>query len=391
MRRGFLLRALAAYLLLRVFTVVLLVVVAHYQQPVAWTGPHPDYFSMTVLWDGAWYHEIAAHGYPVPLPVDPATGAVQQNAWAFYPAFPLLARLVMSLTGLSFEVVGSTLSLVAGVAAAAVMAVLLRDRVGPRVALAAVAVYAAFPSSPVLQIAYTDSLAILLLCGFLLALSRDRWLVAGGLALATGVTRPIAVPLAVVALVAVWLRWRRRRSDRLPGREVAAMVAALGACAVAGLIWPAIAWWRTGSRSAYTDTMATWRGSGTITPFRPWLDIATYLAGPTVGPFGLAVLVVGLVVLVLGPWARGLGPQLRTWCLAYPAYLAAVLDPWTSIFRYLLPLFPLGVIALGGGWEGRSARPQRLRVVLLVLLGLAGQVWWVWSLLRFVPPTDYPP
>jgi hypothetical protein len=31
------------------------------------------------------------------------------------------------------------------------------------------------------------------------------------------------------------------------------------------------------------------------------------------------------------------------------------------------------------------------RTGILVLLGLAGQVWWVWELLRFVPPSDYPP
>ena len=45
--------------------------------------------------------------------------------------------------------------------------------VGPKVALAAVAVYAAGPVSPSFQIAYTESLAILLLCGFLWAVSTD--------------------------------------------------------------------------------------------------------------------------------------------------------------------------------------------------------------------------
>ena len=99
--------------------------------------------------------------------------------------------------------VASTLALVCGAAAAMVIAVLLRDRVGPRVAFAAVLVYATFVASPILQVAYTESLAMLLLAAFLLALSRERWLVASALALGIGVTRPIAVPLGVVALVAV--------------------------------------------------------------------------------------------------------------------------------------------------------------------------------------------
>jgi hypothetical protein len=165
----------------------------------------------------------------------------------------------------------------------------------------------------------------------------------------------------------------------------------LAACGVAGLAWPAIAWWRTGVRSAYTDTMATWRGAGEVTPFRPWLDISRYVAGDTIGPTALAALAVVLVLMVVGPWARALGPQLRAWCLAYPAYLGAVLDPWTSIFRYVLPLFPLAVVLVGGGWVGRSPRGLRWRTGLLVVAGLLAQVWWVWELYRFVPPSDYPP
>ena len=114
MRGRFLGQVVAAYLLCRVFSFVVLAVAAGHQAPVTWTGPHPDYLSMTVLWDGSWYREIAENGYPVPLPVDPSTGAVSQNAWAFYPAFPLLSRLLMSVTGLGFPVVASTLALVCG-------------------------------------------------------------------------------------------------------------------------------------------------------------------------------------------------------------------------------------------------------------------------------------
>ena len=395
LRHRFLLWVVLAYLALRLFTAVVLVIVAHYQQPVSWTGPHPDYFSMTVLWDGTWYRRIAEHGYPSTLPTD-ANGALQQNEWAFYPLFPLLARGLMTITGLGFPVVGSTLALVLGVGAAAGMAVLLRDRVGPKVAFAAVCVYAASPPSPTLQVAYTESMAILLLCGFLLALSRERWLVASLLALCTGLARPIALPLGLVALVAVWLRWRRRHRTPLDRGDYASMLAVLVSCAVAGLMWPAIVWWGTGSPSGYTDTMATWRSTGQVVPFKPWLGIGHYLFG-SAGPIGLALIAVAFVVVVVGPWARALGPLLRTWCLGYVLYLAAVLDPWTSVYRYLLELFPLAVVLIGGGWAPdarHTERPRRhvtLRAVVLVLLGLAWQVWWIWDLWRFVPPTDNPP
>lgn len=392
MRGGrFLLTVGAAYAACRLFSFVLLVVVSRYQDPVSWTGPDPDYLGMTVLWDGSWYRHIAENGYPVPLPQDAASGALQQNAWAFYPLFPLTARAVMTVTGLGFPLVGSTLALLAGLGAALLMGVLLRDRLGPGVAVAAVVVWGCFPASPSLQVAYSESFAMLLLCLFLLLLARGRLGWAGGVAVLIGVTRPIAVPLGVVALVAVWQRWRRRREEPVTGAVVAGWLAVLAGCGVGAFLWPAIAWWATGVPSAYTDTMATWRGSGQVTWFRPWWDMAHYLFGDR-GPFWLAVIVVGLLALVLGPWASALGAQLRTWCLAYPAYLFAVLDPFTSIFRYLIPLFPLAAVAVGGGGgKPRSTTYLVVRTTVVVLVFLPLQVWWTYALFRFVPPSDYPP
>ena len=78
----------------------------------------------------------------------------------------------MGLTGLGFPVVASMLALVCGLGAALLMAGLLADRVGARVALATVAVWAAFPAAVSLQLAYTESLAMLVLCGFLWAVIR---------------------------------------------------------------------------------------------------------------------------------------------------------------------------------------------------------------------------
>ncbi|HET7476660.1 MAG TPA: hypothetical protein VFJ97_11655 [Dermatophilaceae bacterium] len=385
MRGRFLLGVGTAYLACRAVSFVVLAVVSRYQEPNFWTDDHPDYLDMTVLWDGSWYREIAEHGYPVPLPRDPATGGLQQNAWAFYPAFPLTVRALMWVTGLGFPLVASTLALLLGLGAALVMGVLLQERVGATVAVAAVLVWGAYPASPTLQVAYTESAAMLLLCAFLLVLSHHRWWAAGGIAILLGLTRPIAAPLGVVVLVAVVLRWRRRRTEPLGRGEALGMAGALAGCVIGTITWPAVAWWATGSRSAYTDTMATWRGSGEVVPVRPWLDMASYLWGDH-ALLWLGLILLGLVVPVAGPWARPLGAQLRAWALAYPAYLVLVLDPFTSIFRYLIPLFPLAVVAVG-----RSPRLVWLRAALLVTAFLPLQVWWTYALFRFVPPTDYPP
>jgi hypothetical protein len=387
MRRAFIPRVLAVCALCRTFSVVLLTIVSRYQAPVAWTGPHPDYFSMTVLWDGFWYRQIAEVGYPSVLPINPATGAVQQNAWAFYPTFPMMSRLLMKVTGLGFPVVGSTLALVLGFGAAVVMGLLLRDRVGPKVALAAVAVYFACPVSPSFQIAYTESLAMLLLCGFLWAISKEQWMVTAALALLIGLTRAMALPLATVALVAVFLRWRRRKQEPITAGQRWSAVAVLGSCVAAGVLWPVIVSVIIGSPLAYTDTMGAWSVGGSVQLLRPWLQ---YVDQPW-NAVKVALVLALIVAMTVGPWAVRLGTELRTWTLAYTGYLILVDAPSTSLLRHLLPLFPLTVVAIGGGWSDRPARWMSWRTGFLIVLGLVGQVWWVWALLRFVPPTDFPP
>lgn len=395
-RGQFVLWVLAVYGLARVVTTTVLLLVMRHQMPTGMTGGDSvpvDYFSFTALWDGQWYQAIALRGYPDLLPVG-ASGAVEQNPWAFYPLFPYLAKAGMAVTGLGFPTVASTVALLCGTAAAVLMGLLLRGRIGDPAAYLVVALWASFPASVTLQLAYTESLAMLLLVGYLYALSRERWLVATAVAVLVGLSRPIAVPLGVVTLVVVVLRWRARSQRPVSRREYASMAAALVGCGVAGLLWPAVAWWRTGVSTAYTDTMASWRGDAKVEPFTPWLDKAHYYLGDTWGPVALVGIAVVLLAMVAGPWARGLGADLRTWAIAYPVYLAAVLDPFTSIFRYLVPLFPLLVVVLGAGWADRRGNGWRRllwRAAPMLVLFVLGQYWWTDELWRFVPPSDYPP
>ncbi|MEO7070695.1 MAG: hypothetical protein ABI131_09420, partial [Nostocoides sp.] len=180
----------------------------------AWTGPNPGYLDMTVLWDGSWYRQIAQVGYPSTLPIG-GDGLVAQNAWAFFPVYPMICRVVMRATGLSFPIVGSTVSLILGLAAALVIVALLVRRMSPAVALGAMLVWATFASSPALQIGYTESLACLLVAGWLWLVVGRHWISAGLLAVVIGLSRPVAAPLCIVLAVAFVVRWRRRRDDPL--------------------------------------------------------------------------------------------------------------------------------------------------------------------------------
>src|SRR5690606_30203783 len=100
-------------------------------------------------------------------------GAVTQNAWAFFPLYPGIVRLLSTVTGLGWTSVAPTLSLACGGAAMLVVHRLVA-RTGrlltarrPGLPLATVAVVSVFPSAPVLQVAYTESLALLLVASTL--------------------------------------------------------------------------------------------------------------------------------------------------------------------------------------------------------------------------------
>ena len=387
-----------------------------------WTDAAPSYTAWTGrMWDASWYQQIADHGYPSELPVD-ADGNVQQNVWAFYPLFPFLVRAVQQVTGLGWDVVAPTVALLCGAGAMLVIYRLV-ERAGhlaverrPGLPLATVALVSAFPSSVVLQVAYTEALALLLVAGALYLLWARRYEWAGLVILLLGFTRAVALPLALVVAwhaVVRYREWRRERGTaapsapvaaagggratgvepsggppvlprtRVPWREVARVGGLFVVAALSGLVWQVLCGIATGRTDAYLLTQGAWRGTGPVVPFLPWVDVSRALFG-TVGPWVLVLVLAAVAAVGLSPVARRLGPELQAWPLAYLGYLVAVIEPWTSIVRFLLLAFPLGAVTLG--WT-RS----RWWFWGCLAAGVAGQAWWVWSLWRLTPPSGWPP
>ncbi len=134
----------------------------------------PGYLGMITNWDGQWYQAIATQGYPLHV-ADASPDELWR--WAFPPGFPLLVGALMRVTGMSFAVAATVFNAVAG-AGASIMLYALVDRVAGRfTALRAVVVTNAFISAPILQMAYSEAMALFLLVGALLALQRRRlWL-----------------------------------------------------------------------------------------------------------------------------------------------------------------------------------------------------------------------
>ena len=376
--------AALVYVGLRVVSAVV-ILLGQRDQPAVTGLSRAPYLGMVSHWDGQWFRSIAMSGYPRHLPHDLA-GAITMNQWAFYPGFPFVTRAVMQATDTGFAAAASLLDLACGLIAAIAMARLLETRIPRTAAIAVIAVWAALPMAPSLQLAYSEALAMALLSLSLLWLQRERWGRAAAAALLLGLTRPMLPPLAVVFGVAVWLRWRRRGIDPVAAAERRRMLAGLLATLAGSVLWPVTAWWVTGVPEAYSRTEAVWH-QGSVAPLaglaalRPlvwhghvlWLRVAV-----------LAALCVCAALTVVAVRSPRIDPLLSTWCMAYLVFDVAVGNMHADEFRLLLPLFPLVAVACGVASTRLAAR-WRERAWLGVGLGIAGQYAWVMLCVRFLP------
>ncbi len=389
-------QVLAVYAAARAFGAVALALTAQHQGATGWTSAHPSYLEYAArMWDADWYRQIAEHGYPAELPRG-ADGRVEQNAWAFFPLFPVIARGLMTLTGGTWTVVAPSLALVLG--AAAVVVVHQVVQVGapracaqrPGLPLATATLVSVFPTAVVLQVAYTESLALLLVAAALLAVLRRRYGAAALAVVALGFTRAVAPPMAVVVAVHAVLRWRaaHRGADRLTAADGGRLAGLLVVTGASGLVWPAVVGWVTGVPDAYLQTQAAWRGSGSVTVFGAWGYVSRFWFGgaaPWVLLAGFGLVAVTLLV----PAAWRLGPELHAWPAAYLLYLAAVVEPGSSLARFLLLAFPLGTVT--AALVTRPAAARRVWFAGVVAVMLALQVVWVWTIWRLDGPTGWPP
>ncbi|HSF97115.1 MAG TPA: hypothetical protein VLA55_00380 [Ornithinibacter sp.] len=394
---------LAVYVVSRVVALVALWVAATWFQAPAGVGhDDPGLGDMFGLWDGIWYERIAEDGYPVPLPVDADTGEVTYSAWAFYPLYPSLVKLLM-VTGMPFIAAGVLLNVVlGGVAAVLIWAVLRsgehadRQPQRERLALVAASLWCFYPTTAVMLKPYTEALAVALVAGALLLLIRRQYLLVALVAVPLGFARGVAPALGVAVLIHLAVRWREDRAAGvrpLPGQRARA-VAMLVAVAVSGVAWPVVAGLATGVPTAFLDVQAAWGQRPDKGPFVLWLEWAW--EGKGLGGVVVLVALVGTyVALVLGRHGRWICIEARAWALAYPLYLFAVVRPITSMWRFLLLDFPIAALVTSVAMRtanGQGVVPHwRRRVAVVLAAVIAGLFWWTAALLVYTPWGSFPP
>ena len=373
------------WLLGRVFSLLVVLTVAHQQGPNPWSPSQPGYLDYIDGWDANWYHKIFDEGYPRDLPQHP-DGDLKTNQWAFYPVLPALARLVTGVTGASWLVVAPLISTLASLGLCLLLFRLFRTRAPEPVALMAVTLFSFQPAAPILQFPYAESLGLLVLVAVLLLVIERRFLLAVPLVLLLGVTRPMAAPLAL-SLGLLGVGWFLRR-DREPverrdwWRLGALTVAALAATAM----WPVIVGVVTGDATAYVRTEAAWHGNERVLPGELWANIGIRMFGKPLGVLAPVLFVLGLALLMATRTVRRLGAVMYLWTASYLLYTLGVIAPNGAFFRLMMPAFPLFLAA------SMASRSKAYRVALLVLCLVGQIVWvtWLWHWSGWDNPTGAP-
>ncbi len=385
-------RILAVYLASRIVTTIILLTFAAREGATWQTNPQPNYLEFANIWDAEWYSRIAYGGYPTTLPMDDQ-GHITENAWAFMPVYPCLIRLMMAITGMPFEALSITISVLAGLGVAFAVHRLFSHVVDPSGAMFGTALVCFMPTSVIFQVGYAEALHAFLLTVLLICLVERRWMVMVPVIVLASFTRPTGLAWAMTLVLYLAYRiWTARRGlEQFSTTERWDVVIAIVVSVISGFGWVFVAWIATGIPSAYLDTEFAWRShytgwdtfhgpfTGWFQGAQYWIDFATGRSLPepwrdvlTWG--GGAVVVVlffgccfGLIASRLG--AR-LGIEIRLWLVSYLSYILAVFFPQSSTFRLLMPLFPsLAVVGV--------PKSPLYRVVMMVL-SILGQVAWIW-------------
>ncbi|MGI5244739.1 mannosyltransferase family protein [Dactylosporangium sp. CA-139066] len=290
-----------------------------------WMAPDDKIRDRLLAWDGGHFVRVAQEGYPTGYSFD-AEGNLTGNGLAFFPAYPMLVRLVHYVTRLDYGTAAITVSWLAGAAAAVLLCALFSRLYDERVGLVLTALFCVQPMSMVLSMGYSESLFTALVAGMLLCAHRGDWLYAGLLGLGAGLTRPTGAAAAIALAVAAGITVYRTRTRAGAGRT--------GDSAQDG-----------GEEAGTTRTTAAWK---------PILAAAVALAGVPA-----YLLWVGLRVGDLGAWF-----DIQT-------------AGWGTTFDYGASslLFVRDALKGGDGWIQVSVAWMLIGTVILAVVALSRRVW----------------
>jgi hypothetical protein len=282
--------ALVGYVLVRTFCVLVFT-------GWAWLAGEDPYKLLSGRWDAVWYNRIAENGYGYVARVPPD---IVHPDYAFFPLLPWLMRGMAAISPLDPQASGLVISWLASVAAAWGIFAVGSHVAGRRVGVVLTILWGVLPIAIVESMAYTETLFTALAAWALYAVLTRRWLLAGGLTVVAGLTRPAAVALiaavGIAALLAIIRHWRAGERGRCVRPFLGAAISPLGFLAYVGWVGA-----QTGSLTGYFEVQAQWNKSPDLGQAAVG-QIVAMLSGPV--PWaGVLVALAYVLVLALLAWS----------------------------------------------------------------------------------------
>jgi len=351
--------AVAGYVAVRLLMLATVVLTAHAR------GEHAA--GRLAKADGYWYLLIAGHGYGHPPPIGHDGAYTQKTPLAFFPLYPALIRAVSSI-GMPKLYAALLITGAAGTLAAAFITSWAQPYAGDRAAVVLTIAWSLLPTSVVFDMAYSEGLFVAAAAATLLALQRDRLVLAALACTVAGLTRPTGAGLLAGVLVAVALDVRRNRLRR---RHViatllapAGLAVSLGHVAVAtgridGWFWLERTVWRSGFDGGWSWLRA---GGQFLTGGAAWHQ----------PPVVMSLVVVVAFVAAFAAWVRRRPPAAE---VAY-ASIAGVLAIGEHNYVHVKPRFLLVAYPVLVPVARRMARWSTTTLLLLAAPVLAASLAW---------------
>jgi hypothetical protein len=220
-----------------------------------------DFINLPYRWDTAWYAGIAIEGYSW----DPNPKIEQPIV--FFPAFPMLMRLVATLLLVKSSTVavvwsGVVIAWVAFAFASIYVYKLTRDQFGEEIASAAVLLLTAYPCAIYFSTAYSESLFLLVNVAAFYHFRRVELWPAALFGLVSGFCRPngclLSVMLTLVWLLGEWAPGITRERLKLNVRDAVRALATAATPGIGLLIYTAFIWHLTGDPLAWLNRQEAW-------------------------------------------------------------------------------------------------------------------------------------
>lgn len=307
----------------------------------------PSWYHQLLQWDSEWYFKIVTEGYR--YNGDPT---IPQNI-VFYPLYPMLARGLAAISGISAANALLLVANISGSCAILLLFKLVREEFRDDLGLASVALLSFFPASVLLSAGYTESLELLLIVSFFLVLKQKRFLAAAFLAGLAVADRSTGILLTPVLVLEMWLN--RHQKALLPAIIPCVVIATSGLW-----LFMIYLWYDFGNPMAFSEGQAAFHQGTTIgarlmsaLKFEPFARLIL----DDWNPWGLdSWFTLAFIILIIHGWfwLRSSWSLFAAGVLLLP-YLTLSGGPagFVSMNRFNLISFPLFVVLAEVGLRAR--------------------------------------